>query len=118
MYTTHNPCWDAKNRFDLPNELDLDFTSIAHLFNNVAPKKEPTKTDKAKGENLVEKVKKLVADNGITEGQLESLVIAKGHYPEGTILEEYSPEFINRWILPNFKKIVQTIKENKNGGNE
>ena len=117
MYTTHNPCWDAKNRFDLPDELDLDFASIAHLFNDVVPQKVAPKAEK-KADNLVAKVKKLVADNGITEGQLESLVIAKGHYPEGTILEEYSPEFINRWIIPNFKKIVQTIKENNNGGNE
>ncbi|MBR1392653.1 MAG: ATP-binding protein [Ruminococcus sp.] len=32
MYTTHNPCWDAKNRFDLPPELPFDFGQIAHLF--------------------------------------------------------------------------------------
>lgn len=118
MYTTHNPCWDAKNRFDLPDELDLDFAAIAHLFTDVPTKKNTPKKEELKAENLVEKVKKLVADSGITEGQLESLVIAKGHYPEGTILEEYTLEFINRWIIPNFKKIVQAIKENNNGGNE
>jgi len=118
MYTTHNPCWDAKNRFNLPDELDLDFAAIAHLFSDVPTKKNTPKKEEPKAENLVEKVKKLVADNGITEGQLESLVIAKGHYPEGTILEEYSLEFINRWVIPNFKKIVQTIKETNNGGNE
>lgn len=118
MYTTHNPCWDAKNRFDLPDELDLDFAAIAHLFTDVTTKKNTPKKEDPKAENLVEKVKKLVADSGITEGQLESLVISKGHYPEGTILEEYAPEFINRWVIPNFKKIVQTIKENNNGGNE
>lgn len=118
MYTTHNPCWDAKNRFNLPDELDLDFAAIAHLFNDVPAKKNTPKKEEPKAENLVEKVKKLIADNGITEAQLESLVIAKGHYPEGSILEEYSPEFINRWVIPNFKKIAQTIKETNNGGNE
>lgn len=118
MYTTHNPCWDAKNRFDLPDELDLDFAAIAHLFTDVPTKRNTPKKEEPKAENLVEKVKKLVADSGITEGQLESLVISKGHYPEGTILEEYAPEFINRWVIPNFKKIVQTIKENNNGENE
>lgn len=117
MYTTHNPCWDAKNRFDLPDELDLDFASIAHLFSDIEPQKKTPKEEKPKADNLIEKVKKLVADSGITESQLENLVIAKGHYPEGTILEEYTPDFITRWIIPNFKKIVQTIKEN-NGGNE
>lgn len=34
MYTTHHPCWDAKNRDDLPEELQLDYSAIAHLFNN------------------------------------------------------------------------------------
>ena len=96
MYTTHNPCWDAKNRFDLPDELDLDFAAIAHLFTDVPTKRNTPKKEEPKAENLVEKVKKLVADSGITEGQLESLVVSKGHYPEGTILEEYAPEFINR----------------------
>lgn len=117
MYTTHNPCWDAKNRFDLPDELDLDFKSIAHLFSDVTPQeiKKPA-DEKQKGVDLVTKVKKMVEDSGITEGQLENVVIAKGHYPEGTVLEEYSADFINRWIIPNFKKIVETIKNY--GGNE
>ena len=32
MYTTHSPCWDAKNRFDLAPELPFDFAQIAHIF--------------------------------------------------------------------------------------
>lgn len=32
MYTTHSPCWDAKNRFDLAPELPFDFGQIAHIF--------------------------------------------------------------------------------------
>lgn len=35
MYTAHHPCWDAKNRFGLPDELPLDYSAIAHIFNNV-----------------------------------------------------------------------------------
>lgn len=38
MYTAHNPCWDAKNRFNLAPELPFDFTQIAHIFGgNPAP---------------------------------------------------------------------------------
>lgn len=29
MYTTHHPCWDGKNRHNLPDELPFDFDSIA-----------------------------------------------------------------------------------------
>ena len=31
--TTHRPAWDAKNRFDLPDEIPMDFGAIAHIFN-------------------------------------------------------------------------------------
>lgn len=35
MYTTHDPCWDAKNRFGLAPELPFDFGQIAHIFGQV-----------------------------------------------------------------------------------
>ena len=45
MYTTHHPCWDAKNRFGLPEKLPFDFSHIAHCFNAVPPTSEvPTVT--------------------------------------------------------------------------
>lgn len=34
MYTSHHPCWDAKNRYDLPEQIDMSFNGIAHLFTN------------------------------------------------------------------------------------
>lgn len=37
MYTTHHPCWDAKNRFGLPEKLPFEFSQIAHCFNSVPP---------------------------------------------------------------------------------
>lgn len=32
MYTTHHPCWDAKNRDGLPPEMPFEYSGIAHLF--------------------------------------------------------------------------------------
>lgn len=32
MYTSHQPCFDAKNRFGLPDKLPLDYGQISHLF--------------------------------------------------------------------------------------
>lgn len=46
MYTTHHPCWDAKNRHGLPEELPFDYNEIAaHIKSGAtasvpAPKKE------------------------------------------------------------------------------
>lgn len=28
MYAAHNPCWDAKNRFGLPDELEMEYSAI------------------------------------------------------------------------------------------
>lgn len=32
MYTTHHPCWDAKNRDGLPDEMPFDFESIRSII--------------------------------------------------------------------------------------
>jgi GTPase SAR1 family protein len=40
MYTTHHSCWDAKNRYGLPDELPFEFAQIAHCFPSL-PLNEP-----------------------------------------------------------------------------
>lgn len=32
MYTSHHPCWDAKNRYGLPDECDLDYSVIQGII--------------------------------------------------------------------------------------
>lgn len=32
MYTTHHTCWDAKNRFNMQDELDMDYRLISFAF--------------------------------------------------------------------------------------
>ena len=34
MYASHHPCWDAKNRYSLPDQMEMSFDGIAHLFSN------------------------------------------------------------------------------------
>lgn len=34
MYAAHHPCWDAKNRYGLPDQMPMSFDEIAHLFTN------------------------------------------------------------------------------------
>lgn len=34
MYSSHHPCWDAKNRYGLPEQMPMEFASIASLFSN------------------------------------------------------------------------------------
>jgi len=37
IYTQHHPCWDAKNRFGLPDEMDMDYESIREAVEGSAP---------------------------------------------------------------------------------
>lgn len=32
MYTSHHPCWDAKNRYGLAEELSFDYSEISHII--------------------------------------------------------------------------------------
>lgn len=41
MYTTHHSCWDAKNRYSLPDEVPFEYGSIAHIFSGSANTYEP-----------------------------------------------------------------------------
>ena len=33
MYTSHHACWDAKNRYGLPEQMPFSFSSITHIIN-------------------------------------------------------------------------------------
>lgn len=35
MYASHHPCWDAKNRYGLPDSMPMDFEQIAEIFDGV-----------------------------------------------------------------------------------
>ena len=41
MYTNHHPCWDAKNRYGLSDEIPFDYTQIAHILDASPRSQEP-----------------------------------------------------------------------------
>ncbi len=48
MYTTHHPCWDAKNRMGLPEELPMEYGQIASIFEPALAGKAPAAETSAK----------------------------------------------------------------------
>jgi GTPase SAR1 family protein len=36
MYASHHPCWDAKNRYGLPDMMDFDYQAIAGIIDGVS----------------------------------------------------------------------------------
>lgn len=37
IYTTHHSCWDAKNRYRLPDEIPMDYEAIRHIIEGDRP---------------------------------------------------------------------------------
>lgn len=111
MYTNHHPTFDAKNRFNLPDELDLSIEPIKHLFEYDTPAKAIKPAEQKP--SIVDKLRVLIKDSGVTEEEIEQVVVDKGHYEKGSHISDYAEDFITRWVIPNFKKIVDVINKNK-----
>ena len=138
MYTTHHPCWDAKNRYGLPESMDMDFSGIAHLFKKqyVKPEiiEEPTavahcpatESKDLNWEDCITKKKKqpkvkttssdpfelAMVTNGITLEQVKAFSEWKGNFP-GTDPLEYPQNYKDALIkIENIEKIKNFIKEN------
>ncbi|MBQ3194058.1 MAG: ATP-binding protein [Oscillospiraceae bacterium] len=111
IHTTHHPCWDAKNRHGLPDEIDLDYGSIAHLFDADAPAASVTDrvTDAAEPTPL-ERVRKLMMESQVAEQELQAVVAQKGHFSGMVPVDQYPEAFLTGWVIPHWKKIVETIE--------
>ena len=110
MYTSHHVCWDAKNRFDLPEEIDMDFEAIRHIFTTFTtsvkeqmqpkaeevPKEEPTVRKQQNAETTI------VRDEPIEEPPQTIKEVAKEdkeELPKYTVNEEVKDnKVINRFL--------------------
>ena len=81
MYTAHHPCWDAKNRYGLPEECEFDYSVIAGIIEpgtGAVKSPEPVKPEPVQKtdrnsqddyENIPEDVdKEIPFDTGETDG--------------------------------------------------
>ena len=140
MYTTHHPCWDAKNRFNLPEKLPFDFSQIAHCFHaftpvvqeRTAPTVQPIQQTPQVQENptmdgssspqkmsqtspsddgIPPELQQLMVQNGVTEAQIRKVVAGRGYYPEQTPIGNYDPKFVSGVLVGAWPQVYQMIKE-------
>lgn len=110
MYTSHHPCWDAKNRHGLPDELELDFSGIAHLFKSPEIKNTPPPTEHAPvSKTPHETVRRLMTESKVTESDVRMIVARKGHYTEDVPIDEYPEKFLSGWVIKYWDQIVTLI---------
>lgn len=116
MYTSHHPCWDAKNRHGLPEEIELDYGNIAHIFGKMvsAPNAAPmTDTEAASSETAptpLEQVRVLMMQSQVAEQELQAVVAQKGHFSGMVPVDSYPEAFLTGWVIPHWQKIVETIE--------
>ena len=130
MYTSHHPCWDAKNRDGLPEELPFDFAQIAHLLGDSVekpvdkilaraeeagvpvaevPQKEPEWLYEDPDPRVPEKLRELMIASAITEEDVEWAVSAKGYFPQGMKIWEYPPDFIDGVLVGAWGQVSEMI---------
>ena len=106
IYSSHHPCWDAKNRHGLPEEMDLDFKNLAHLF-----KTNPKPT--AAAQKPIDKLRSLMEKIEATDTEVQQVVSDKGHYSADTPITDYSDKFITGWLIKYWPQITQIICTNR-----
>lgn len=121
MYTTHHPCWDAKNRQDLPEELPFEFQAIApYLFPEPAappqpapgPEPAPAPEKPAGGMEAPAALAALLESADVTELEVREVIADKGYFTVDTpwsVMEQAG--FIDGWVLPWWDRIVEMIRE-------
>ncbi len=131
MYATHHPCWDAKNRFGLPDKMTFSFSEIAHLFDvptaktvehtdftEILDEDEPVPTTAAAptteppADSIPKPLADLMHESDVTEEEVRKVVAERGYFPADTPISNYPEDFIHGWLLTYWQQVVTFIKEN------
>ena len=100
MYTSHHPCWDAKNRYGLPEECEFDYGVIAGIIENrngegeaqeVRKKEEPVQKSAEKMEQKEEQEPETPDFMKIPEGVPEQMEFDTGAPEPAGKTEEKPP---------------------------
>lgn len=135
MYTAHHPCWDAKNRHDLPEELPFDYAAVAHIFakstekagqttpvqepakmqSQTAPAPEPPKADY--GETPISQLPAALAalmfEYNVKEAEIQRVVAQRGYFPADTPILNYGEDFINGKLVACWPQVYRLIENNR-----
>lgn len=132
MYTTHHPCWDAKNRDNLPEEMDFNYQGIAHLFDTSTAPTTNKSVDSAQNtdvneiknngtcaidftapeyKSLPSELVQLMKESCISELKIREAVSAKGICPVDMPLSNYPVEFFKQELIPNWHLWAEFIDE-------
>lgn len=142
MHTLHNPCWDAKNRHGLPDELPFDYEGIAHCIPTLAPVQQPvepvekTATPETEPSNptklepideescktspidsTLEGIPKALQDlmiaNHVTAQDIQEAVAYKKYFPVDMPVQDYPEDFVMGCLVSAFPQMLDVIHDLK-----
>lgn len=137
MYTSHHPCWDAKNRYGLPEELPFEYAQIAAIIEqyntpvqsaSASVQASPTvQTAPPVAEQLPETlpetiapdipkgIPKALADlmeaNKVSETLIQMVVAKKGYFPADMPITDYPEDFVNGVLIGAWDQVYSAIRE-------
>ena len=118
LRTTHSPSWDAKNRLELPEVMDLDIEPLLPFFADHLSGKVPEPpvvvpasaaqpaTERPKADDALVA---LMERDGVTADELSAVIGARGYQPEGTPFEAYDQGF-RSWLVDQWANVLQAIQ--------
>lgn len=142
MYTAHNPCWDAKKRHGLAEELPFDYQEIANcipVMNQVTPQPTPAEPEpapkapdppkespklparaeaeqsdvQANEEDIPQALADLMAANNVTARDIQQAVAYKGYFPADMPIANYPEDFVMGCLVAAFPQMLQVINQLK-----
>lgn len=99
MYATHSPVYDAKNRFGLPDSMEMDFEEIAHVFSDVPEKK-----------SIKVQIKEALESANITEDKVIYFLRTQDPSLEGEVIDDLDAKTVE-WIYKNLTKLTKKLTE-------
>lgn len=142
LYTTHHACWDAKNRFSLPEEIPFDYASIAACIPHGTQQKSPAQSaapaSKAEDDILSipaprppesvpqalltpdlialgvpEKLAPLMSANNVTPEELQAVVGKRGYFPKDMPIHSYPSDFVDGCLIAAWPQVLQMVLDNR-----
>lgn len=142
MYTAHNPCWDAKNRHGLAEELPFDYQEITNcipVMNQVTPQPTPAEPEpahkapdppkespkppvraeaeqsdvQANEEDIPQALADLMSANNVTAQDIQQAVAHKGYFPADMPIADYPEDFVMGCLVAAFPQMLQVINQLK-----
>ena len=134
--TSHNVSWDAKNRWGLPDRLELDDGGIAqvrqfmlaegHEASTVAPveeparkpEKQPRRPSSPKGiPKRLQPLFALTERDGINPEEVKAVMVVKGKRDREQAILDWEEPFIE-WVVNNWARVTELVSEQRKKAEE